>query len=268
MWQIAIDVGNTNIVCGIFSEEKENYKIENTFRLSTSNSVTTDELAFNVLSILSHQGIDFKQIKSGIFASVVPDVNHNITKMMNNYFDFEIPIFNQKAAAKSLGVLYEDVQSLGMDRLVNVKAVEKLYGTPSIIIDFGTAITVDVLSAESCFLGGLILPGIAVSLESLVKKTSTLPMIALEHPKNILGNSTNECMQNGVYYLNSLGLDSIIDLIVKEYFDEEEKIYIVATGGLSRYVMRLSKKEIILEPHLSLIGLKVAFDEMINGTAF
>ena len=256
--QIAIDIGNTNITCGLFSSEKKNYQLKTTFRISTPRIVTTDELTTTFKSILNQKGINMFEVKSGIFSSVVPELNHNFSKMMINHFNISILSVDHKMFSDMI-LNYDDSNAMGVDRLVNLKAASVLHGLPNIVIDFGTAITFDILSEKKEFLGGFIMPGIAISLEALAKKTSKLSMTALDYPKKVLGNSTKECMQNGIYYFSGIGIDGMINLVKKKYF-LKKKISLVATGGLARYATHFSEEKIILESNLSLIGLKILLD--------
>ena len=134
-------------------------------------------------------------------------------------------------------------ENIGTDRLVNQKAASHLYGVPSIVIDYGTATTIDVMDENYHFLGGLILPGVSISLDALVDKTSKLPQIELDTPKKLIGNSTKECMQNGIYFLNRMGVESIVSEIIQNYFKNDkknQKVTVIATGGLSNYLAKTS----------------------------
>ena len=258
---IVFDIGNSNIVCGIFSSEKDNYNIIKYFRLVTpSSQTTTDELAITIKNMLEHNKIDIKNIKRSIFCSVVPSINHNLTKLIDVYFGISISQVNHENF-KHLNINYNDVNDLGIDRLTNIKAIEKLFSFPAIVVDFGTATTIDVIDDNFNYLGGLIIPGISISLESLIAKSSQLSKIELSNPKKILGNSTKECMQNGLYFLYNKGIDNIIDELIKKYFKQNKKVNVISTGGLAKFISNNSKYLKIIESKLTLIGLKILLDE-------
>ncbi len=260
---LTIDVGNTNIVCGFFDDKKDNYELKHFFRMSTPQLTTTDEFSSNFNNLLKFHKLDSIRIKKAILSSVVPSINHNITKMMNLYFNLNIIELNQYHF-EELSVNYDKPSDIGIDRLINLTASGKLYGRPSIVVDYGTAITVDVLSASNQFLGGLIIPGIHISLEALVSQTSNLPKIELDYPKQILGMSTKECMQNGLYYLNRLGIETIIKSLIEENFSIEnrKKIQVIATGGLSNFMAEKSSVINHINSQLSLIGLKIMLERL------
>lgn len=257
---LVIDVGNTNIECGVFGAAKGAFDLLASFRLSTPRVTTTDEMAVEVREMLHYNGIDHARITKAAFASVVPPINHNITKMMDLYF--KLPITRLTAQnIKDFSVSYEPPGDVGIDRLVNIQAALTLYGAPAIAVDFGTATTVDVLTADKEYIGGLILPGLAVSLDSLVRSTSQLPRVELDWPKRMVGRSTRENMQNGVYYLHAFGLDGILTGIIENAFPDK-LVNLVATGGLSGFVTRTMKHRMVVEPRLQLIGMKMLLDQM------
>jgi len=256
---LVIDVGNTNIDCGIFPASKGNFDLKATFRISTPKVTTTDEFAVSFMNMLHYNQIEANEITHAIFSSVVPPINHNITKMMGNYFHRDILQVTPRMF-QGLKIYYEKSSAVGMDRLVNVRAASVLYGQPAVIVDFGTATTIDVVSANSEYLGGLIIPGIAISLDSLVSHTSQLPKVGLELPRRVIGQSTKEAMQNGVYYLNCFGVDAIISRIIEEEF-AGKKCHVVATGGLSSFISRKTTLPMKVEPRLLLMGLKILLDE-------
>ena len=259
---LVIDVGNTNIDFGFFEAEKGAHRIHKAFRMSTPKIATTDEFSVTFSNMLTFNKLEKIRIEKAIFCSVVPSINHNITKMMNLYFDLEVIEVNNNLI-DSITVNYENPDDIGMDRLVNLKAASHLHGLPCLVIDYGTAVTIDALDGDGKFLGGLIMPGVHISLDALVQNTSKLPKIELDYPKHILGNSTKECMQNGLYYLNRLGVDAIVERVLREYFAPKEKnVNVVATGGLSFFLGKSSRFIEHIDTGLSLIGLKILLDEI------
>jgi len=257
---LVIDIGNTNIDCGLFNDTKNDYILLLSFRIATNKSMTTDEIGAIFSGILSTNNINLKLIKNAIFASVVPPLNHSIKKMSFKYFNIKIKEIS-KNKINNLKINYNTPDTIGMDRLVNSKAAVKIYSKNSIIVDFGTAITIDIVKYNS-YIGGLIMPGIAVSLEALVNSTSMLPKIELQSPKNIIGKTTTESMQNGLYYLNVYGIDGIIRNIKSTHFNKIKNLKIISTGGLANFISEKSKMIKILDANLTLKGLKIIYDEI------
>lgn len=259
---LTLEVGNSNIsICG-FSAEKHTHAYLFSSRLTTPKLTTTDQLALNIESILRKHAIQKKDIEKAIFSSVVPSLNHNITKLMNVYFNVNITQANH-SHFKDIEISYGQIESLGIDRLLCMKAIKTTFAKPSIIIDFGTAITVNVLEKKDKFVGGLIMPGMIIALDALVQNTSQLPKIELQYPTKILGNSTVEGMQNGIYYLFTKGIEYTIDDLVQSLFTAKglEKPLIIATGGLAPYITQDFKNPIKVIPDLSSLGLKIILDE-------
>jgi len=257
---LVIDVGNTNIECGVFPAEKGAFDLKASFRLSTPKIITTDELAANLRSLLHYNGINHAHLTRAVFSSVVPPLNHNITKMMDSYFGLPITRITHQHFL-DFTVQYEPATDVGIDRLVNIQAALALYGAPALVVDFGTATTLDVLTDDRRYIGGLIIPGLAVSLDSLVRNTSQLPRVELDYPKRIVARNTRENMQNGVYYLNAYGIDGMIRAIKEENFPGKE-VNLVATGGLSGYITRAIHQPMKLEPKLQLMGMKILMDRL------
>ncbi|BBM89721.1 type III pantothenate kinase [Spirochaetota bacterium] len=265
---LTLDIGNSNIVGGIFSHKAGDYNVMHSFRLNTPSATTTDELALSIKSMLDHKRIEINDIKSAIFSSVVPSLNHNITKLMQLYFNIKIEIVTHKHFSTFI-IHYKELEDLGLDRLVNIKAANTLFGSPCIVIDFGTAVTIDVLKQETEFIGGLILPGIAISLDALTKQTSQLPKVELKYPRKILGTSTKKGIQNGIYFLYKTAIETIITDIERNYFsaatgknNPNSPPTVIVTGGLAPFITRqftTPPKEV---PFLTLIGLKMLLDDI------
>jgi len=259
---LVIDVGNTNIVCGVFNAAPQDYRLKCTFRIGTNLDITTDELGVAMRNMLYFNNIDAHGITHAIFASVVPPINHNITKMMVLYFKKNIIELNRDKLP-AVDIRYNTPEDVGMDRIINVRAAAKLYGVPAVIADYGTATTIDIIDAENTYIGGLIIPGVAVSLRALIEKTSKLHKVELTMPSGIIGTSTKESIQNGVYFLNRLGVEQIIRDIKTEYFPENT-VHVIATGGLSKFIASESKVITNIETNLSIIGLKICLDDLLE----
>ncbi len=254
---LTLDVGNSNIVGAIFKYEHGAYEALHSFRLITPSSTTTDELALSIKGMLDYHKIPLHAIRAALFASVVPSLNHNITKLMQLYFNIEAETVTHEYF-NDFTITYQDKESLGIDRLLNAKATAVLYGAPAIIIDFGTALTIDVLSAQTVYAGGLILPGVAVSLDALIQRTSQLPKVELQYPQKLLGNSTKTSIQNGIFFLYQTAVENIIKMLSA---DLPATPHIVTTGGLAPFITHRFKSSPQSVPLLTLIGLKILLDE-------
>lgn len=255
---LTIDVGNSNIESGIFSATSGDYNLIASFRIGTNRSITTDELGILFKEMLIHNNVSPASIKAGIYSSVVPPINHSINKMIYKYFGCTPMLVTTKDFEREMPVLYDEPMKLGTDRLVNAYAVIKLYSAPAIIIDFGTATTFCALSRRHEYLGGLIIPGISISLEALVNRTSKLPKVELGTPAKTIETETVRGMQAGIYYLAVDAVDGIVRRMKEEM--GEPSAQVIATGGLSNFVARGTKEISIVDDFLSLKGLKALYE--------
>lgn len=250
---LAIDMGNTNIVVGCF-DEKDIYFTE---RISTDTSKTELEYAVLIKTILELHGVEPDGISGAIISSVVPPLIQILVLSIQKVAHIT-PIIVGPGVKNGLNIRMDNPKQIGADLVVDAVAGLQGYGAPLIIIDMGTATTISVIDKNKNYVGGMILPGVKVSLESLVSKTSQLPRISLEAPKKCIGTNTIQCMQSGIVYGEASCLDGMIDRI------EEELGYhctVVATGGLSKVITPHCKKEIILDDDLLLKGLRVIYDK-------
>lgn len=250
---LAIDAGNSNIVVGGCEGEK----ILFTERLSTSHSATAAEYAIILKNIFELHGADAKSIDGGIISSVVPSVTDTIREAVSRLTDGKILIVGP-GIKTGLCISTDNPAQLGSDLVVDAVAGINKYSLPLIIIDMGTATTFSVIDEDGKYLGGAIMPGMKVSLDSLVGRTAQLPKISLEPPKNIIGPNTIDAMKSGILYSTAASLDGMT-----ERFEEElgKKATVVATGGLAKKVVPLCKREIILDENLLLRGLIILYNK-------
>lgn len=241
---LAIDVGNTNIVFGVY----EGKKLINDWRISTDRNKTSDEYGILFEQILKYHGLYPKDVDDVIISSVVPPIMHTLITMSIKYFGKK-PMLIEPGIKTGINIKYDDPRELGADRIVNAVAAYSKYGGPLIIVDFGTAITFCVISKNGDYLGGAIAPGIKISSEALFSRTSKLPKVELVKPKNVIGKNTVNSIQSGLIY-GYVGLvDYIIERIMEEIKDQEGVVEnIIATGGFasligteSRYINRIDK---------------------------
>ncbi|MGB9595683.1 MAG: type III pantothenate kinase [Candidatus Poribacteria bacterium] len=252
---LAIDVGNSNIVFGVFYGND----IIAEMRIYTDINKTGDEFALIISSFLNQKGLDVKQITGIIISSVVPSI-------LNQLKEMSIRWFREKAVVVSsdlnlgIKILYDNPKELGADRIANAIAGYSEYAGPLIIVDFGTATTFDVVSEFGEFLGGAIAPGIGISISALSAKTALLPKIDLKKPSIVIGKNTLECMQSGCYF-GLLGQVEEIIRQIKAELTKEPKV--IATGGLANIIAKESKLFDEIDLDLTLKGLRIIYDRVI-----
>jgi len=249
---LAIDIGNTNIVLGVYrGEELTAY-----WRMSTSTHRMPDELAVLINSFFAYRGLSFQDIEDGIVSCVVPPLLPVFLELFEDYMDLN-PLVVEPGIKTGMRILYDNPQEVGADRIVNAVAAKAQYGTPLIVIDFGTATTFDAISKEGDYLGGAIAPGIAVAGEALVQRTAKLPRIELVVPSRAIGKNTITSMQSGIMY----GYVSLVDGMVarlKEELGGEARV--VATGGLAEHIARYTPAIEAVNRNLTLEGLKLLYE--------
>ena len=251
---LAIDVGNTNIVLGCFDENNQILFRE---RLSTNQSATALEYASGIRMALDMHDIDKNLIDDAIISSVVPSVTATLKEAVMKYTGKKVMIVG--AGIKTgLNIVIDNPAQLGSDLVVDAVAGLHEYPVPQIIIDMGTATTLSVINSKKQYIGGVIMTGMAVSMNALVDKTSQLPKIGFEAPKKVIGSNTVDCMKSGIMYATASSLDGMISRIEEEL---GEKCTVIATGGLSGTVIPLCKSEIILDDDLLLKGLSLIYQK-------
>ena len=259
---LAIDIGNTNITLGLF--KFDNNKIEEKpfqiWRIATSKKKTADEYAIKILDIFYYSKIDItkQQIKAIVIASVVPSLDNIFTDLAKRYFKKDVFFVNSKHCA-NLKFLYNNPQEVGADRIADAVAVYEKYKTAAIVIDFGTATTFDCVDKNGAYLGGVITAGPQISAEALTQKTAKLPQVNINMPAKIIGRTTVECIQSGLYY-GYIGLvKEILHRIKNEMMTNNIKV--IATGGLS-YLMVKEMEEIDdVVCELTLEGIKIIWEK-------
>lgn len=249
----AIDIGNTNIVIGGFEGEKITF----TERLSTNHKATSLEYAIMFKNVLEMYNYVPEYIDGAIISSVVPDVTQIVSLAVEKICDIK-PLVVGPGMKTGVSIKIDNPAQLGSDLLVAAVAGIAEYPTPQVIIDMGTATTVSVINSNKEYVGGMIMPGVMVSLNSLVGGTSQLPKISLEPPKKIVGSNTIDAMKSGILYTNACGLDGIIERIEEEL---GEKVTAVATGGLAKVIVPLCKRKVLLDDELLLKGLQILYNK-------
>lgn len=250
---LAVDIGNTNIVIGCFSDRK----VTLTFRLATDRDATELEYALQIRKALTQEGIDPKGFEGGILSSVVPSITGILAEAVK-ILTGKYPLIVGQGLKTGLQIAVENPQLLGNDRVTDAVAAAELYPTPVIIVDMGTATTISVVDEKKRFVGGAIMPGVYTALNSLSGKAAQLPHISLDKPKKAIGRNTVDAMRSGILYGTAGSVDALIRRIRAELGG---KCTVVCTGGLSRVITPLCEEQVILDEDLLLKGLMLLYEK-------
>ncbi len=247
---LVVDIGNTNTVIGIF----EGNSLIQHWRL-ISEKHTADELGIYLLNLLSLSGITTGDITGAAFSSVVPPLDAPWEEGIRRYLSVEtLKVTNQTDIG--IPILYETPSEVGADRLVNAVAGIHRFGSPLLIVDFGTAITIDAISPEGEYLGGSISPGLVVSMEALFGKAARLPKVSFDLPGKVIGRTTRDSMQSGFLY----GFAGMVDALVERAREEMGvDARVIATGGQAEAIAPVSRTISSVEPWLTLEGLMLIY---------
>lgn len=260
---LAIDVGNTNIVLGVFEGER----LTESWRLLTMRERTSDELGILITHLFERSRIDLARVKGIILSSVVPPLTRTLEEMCERYFD-KTPLTVDPASNTGMPVLYKPASDVGADRVVNAVAAYEMYGrassSPLIVVDFGTATTFDAISKRGEYLGGVICPGIGISADALFQRAARLPRVDVRKPPAVIGETTVTSMQSGLFF----GYVSMVDGIVTRIRGELEdgnRAACVATGGMAGVLAAETTVIQRVEPDLTLQGLRIIWHRHANG---
>lgn len=246
-----LDVGNTNTVLGVYDEEILKYH----WRIETSRNKTEDEYGMVIKSLLQHEGLTFNQFDGIIISSVVPPIMFALERMCKKYFGIK-PLIVGPGIKTGLNIKYENPREVGADRIVNAVAGIQEYGSPLIIVDFGTATTYCYINEEKQYMGGAIAPGIGISTEALYSKASKLPRIEISRPDGIIGKNTVSAMQSGILYGYVGQVEGIVNRMKAQSNLEPT---VIATGGLATLIANESTVIDVVEPFLTLKGLQLIY---------
>ncbi|MCO6429638.1 MAG: type III pantothenate kinase [Deltaproteobacteria bacterium] len=250
---LAFDIGNTNTVLGVYKEKELICEI----RLKTDTSRTNDEYNSIITTLLKERLGRSLSAHGCIISSVVPPMTPIISTLVSETFKVD-PIVVGPGTKTGMQIKLSEPSTVGADRVVNAVAAKHKFGTPVLVVDFGTATSFDFIGAEGSYEGGVIAPGLLVSLESLVRNTAKLPHIELTWPKSVIGKSTISAMQSGTVIGYVCMVDGLIDKIIEEVGEVKN---IVATGGTGRLISKHSKRIRHYERELTLEGLRIIYDE-------
>lgn len=250
---LAIDIGNTNIVIGCIRDEDILF-VE---RLSTDSTKTVLEYAISFKNVLEMYRLDPADIHGSIISSVVPPVTNIVRDAAKKITGQDVVIIGP-GVKTGINILMDNPAQLGSDLVANAVAGIAEYKAPLVIIDIGTATTISVVDKKQNYIGGMILPGIRVSSDSLTSRTSQLPRISVEAPKKLIGTNTIDCMKSGLIYGNASCIDGMIHRIEEEL---GEKATVIATGGLAGCIIPHCLEDIIIDDALLLKGLKLIYQK-------
>jgi len=250
---LTIDVGNTQTVLGLF----DGPTLTHHWRISTNDERTSDEMALLVADLLRLRGIEFHPEALGIaVSSVVPRNTAALRQMADEWFGVKAVVL-EPGTRMGMPILYDNPKEVGADRIANAVGAYDLYGGPSIVVDFGTATTLDAISAKGEYLGGAIIPGIEISLDALFSRAAALRRVELVEPRNVIGKNTVESMQSGAIYGFAAQVDGLCTRMKKELGGAPS---VIATGGLAGLIAPLSATIQYHEPWLTLIGLRIVWE--------
>jgi type III pantothenate kinase len=253
---LAVDIGNTHTVFGIYDKKK----LLGDWRVTSFVTRTEDEFGALVKNFCEEAGIPLKKISSIGISSVVPNLTDAMQRMSRKYFKVD-PVVISSSLALGIKILYDDPASVGADRLCNAVAGYAKHKGPLVIVDFGTATTFDVISKEGEYLGGIIAPGIETSSGELHRRAAKLPKIDIHFPKTVIGRNTVSSMQSGILYGALDSMETMIRRISKEIDDYPT---VIATGGFSELMMKHSKIINKHEPTLVLDGIRIIVERMMG----
>lgn len=255
---LAVDVGNTGITCGVF----DNNILRTSWRVATRQEITSDELGLQIVQFLQHSGLSQGDITRVAVCTVVPPVMHALLNALRKYVGLE-PLLVEPGVKTGINIRYENPREVGADKIVNAVAAVKLYGSPVIVVDFGTATTFCAINEKSDYLGGVICPGIRISADALFEKASKLTRVEINKPRHVIGRTTVTSMQSGLIHGFVGQVDHIIGKMKQEMCEENlvrcdhKGIKAVATGGMARLIGSESVEISEINQLLTLEGLRL-----------
>lgn len=249
---LAVDVGNTSIVLGVY----EGKQLLHHWRISTNRSATSDEYGILIDNLFRHAGLALDRVDGVIISSVVPPLMFAFEQMCESYVG-KHPLIVGPGIKTGLNIRYENPKEVGADRIVNAVAAIELYGTPCIVVDFGTATTFDYIDEKGQYIGGAVAPGISISTEALYQRAAKLPRIELVKPRSVIGKNTVASMQAGIVYGFAGQVDGIVNRIKEEY---RTNPHVVATGDWAELIAAESESIQTVDARLTLLGLQLIYD--------
>ncbi|MFK7867144.1 MAG: type III pantothenate kinase [Alphaproteobacteria bacterium] len=247
---LTIDSGNSNVVFGLYDLAQQT--VIKAFRTVNEPTRTADEYAVWLNSLMMLNGFELNQIEAAVIGSVVPEASFNIISLCRRYLNCEPVVVGDKRTKLNLNILIDRPEQVGADRLVNAVAGFERYGGSLIIIDFGTATTFDIVNKDGDYAGGVIAPGVRLSLRSLYMAAAKLPLVEIAKPENYIGKDTESAMQSGVYWGYMSMVEGMVARIIQEF---GSPMQVIATGGLSELFADHTDKINVTDRTLTLRGL-------------
>jgi type III pantothenate kinase len=249
---LVFDIGNTQIVVGVFDKDK----LVANWRLATDRQKTADEYGILVKGLFTDRKLETSQVRGAIISSVVPPLAGLFEQMIKKYFGVGVLMIGP-GVKTGLVIKMEDPREVGADLIVNAVAGVKIYGPPLLIVDFGTATTFCAIAPSGDYLGGALFPGLAIASEALFQRTAKLPWVELLKPKTVIGKNTIQAIQSGLIYGYVGMVESMITRIKTEMSCNPK---VIATGGLSEIIANETKLIDLMNPHLTLEGLRLIYE--------
>jgi type III pantothenate kinase len=249
---LTIDMGNTNLTLGLYQGET----LQDRWRLATDHDRMPDEYGLQMLGLLQNAGRSISDLEGICLSSVVPPITGRIVQACNQYLHQD-PLLVHHQLKTGITILYDDPQAVGADRIADAVAVQRFYGGPACVIDFGTATTFNAIDGKGNYLGGAISPGINIAAEALFHRTAKLPPVELRRPPNVIGRNTIHALQSGLLY----GYVCMAEGMVARFRQElGENMKVIATGGLAEIVSNETSVIQIIAPWLTLDGLRILWE--------
>ncbi|MGI5339303.1 type III pantothenate kinase [Streptomyces sp. CA-181903] len=263
---LTIDVGNTQTVLGLFDGEE----IVEHWRISTDPRRTADELAVLFQGLMGRHPLLGDDLGDGIegiaICSTVPSVLHEMREVTRRYYGDVPAVLVEPGVKTGVPILMDNPKEVGADRIINAVAAVELYDGPAIVVDFGTATTFDAVSVRGEYVGGVIAPGIEISVEALGVKGAQLRKIELARPRSVIGKNTVEAMQSGIIHGFAGQVDGVVNRMARELADDPDDVTVIATGGLAPLVLGEATVIDEHEPWLTLIGLRLVYERNVART--